>query len=137
MSPRNTDITDEECVAVHEVLARVGDKWSVQIVAFLSDQPRRFTELRRGIDGISQRMLTLSLRGLQRDGLVARNVVGTVPPSTYYSLTNLGHTLLEPVLALSDWARKHRQSIQAARGRFDSGQMQPRTASRVHSHTHR
>jgi DNA-binding HxlR family transcriptional regulator len=136
MSPRNTDITDEECVAVREVLARVGDKWSVQIVAALADEPRRFTELRRAIEGISQRMLTLSLRGLQRDGLVARMVFGTVPPSTCYSLTALGRSVLEPVLALSDWARSHRHMIQAAREKFDGATL-PRNGSRMRSTAHR
>jgi DNA-binding HxlR family transcriptional regulator len=137
MSPRNTEVTDEECVAVREVLARVGDKWSVQTIALLGKEPHRFMELQRAIEGISQRMLTLTLRGLQRDGLVARTVWATVPPSTQYALTPLGRTLLEPVLALSDWARRHRQNIQAARERFDATSALPRNGSRMSSSAHR
>jgi DNA-binding HxlR family transcriptional regulator len=104
---------------VKEVLNRVGDKWSVQIVSMLGDEPRRFSALRRGIEGISQRMLTLTLRGLERDGLVTRTVFPTVPPSVEYALSPLGRTLLEPVQALGEWAQKNREQIHAARTRFD------------------
>lgn len=120
MSPRDKDVPADECVAVKEVLGRIGDKWSVQIVAILGDGPRRFSELRRGIDGISQRMLTLTLRGLERDGLVTRTVHPTMPPSVEYALTPLGRTLLDPVQALAAWARRHREQIQAARFRYDA-----------------
>jgi DNA-binding HxlR family transcriptional regulator len=120
MSPRNTHLPEAECLAIREVLSRVGDKWSVQIVGLLGEGPRRFSELRRSIDGISQRMLTLTLRALERDGLVTRTVFPTVPPSVEYGLTPLGRTLLEPVLALSDWARKNRDQIRSARERFDT-----------------
>src|SRR5579871_3511099 len=107
------------CVAVREVLNRVGDKWSVLVVRVLRDGPRRFTELKRTIDGISQRMLTLTLRGLERDGLVTRKLFPTIPPRVEYALTPMGRTLLEPVLALAVWAEKHRGAIQDARERFD------------------
>ena len=102
-----------------EILALVGDKWSAYIIATLSDGALRFSELRRRIEGISQRMLTLTLRGLERDGLVTRTVHPTVPPSVEYALTRLGRTLIEPVMALVSWAEKNRARIQEARDAFD------------------
>src|SRR5262245_36831120 len=96
-SPGHTKHPEAECLAVREVLNRVGDKWSVLLVERLGNGPRRFGDLRRGVEGISQRMLTLTLRALERDGLVKRTVFPTVPPSVEYSLTSLGRTLLEPV----------------------------------------
>lgn len=119
MTPRNSHVT-EECLAVREVLARVGDKWSVQIVSALRDGPRRFNQLRREIEGISQRMLTLTLRALERDGLVERTVFPTVPPRVDYALTPLGRSLLEPVVALEAWAKANRESINRARQKFDA-----------------
>jgi DNA-binding HxlR family transcriptional regulator len=110
----------EDCRAVSEVLARVGDKWTVLVVTVLGDGPRRFNELRRALGSISQRMLTLTLRGLERDGLVTRTVFATVPPRVDYELTKLGHSLLEPVSALGSWARKNQAAIQDARLRFDA-----------------
>src|SRR6478609_10755841 len=98
----------EDCRAVSEVLARVGDKWTVLVVATLGDGPKRFNELRRALGSISQRMLTLTLRGLERDGLVTRTVFPTNPPRVDYELTDLGRSLLEPVSALGAWAREHR-----------------------------
>ena len=109
----------EGCIAVREVLKLVGDKWSVLVVAILGKGPLRFSELKRTIEGISQRMLTLTLRGLERDGLLTRTVTPTIPPRVDYELTNLGRTLLEPVRALATWAERHRPTIQAARDRFD------------------
>jgi DNA-binding HxlR family transcriptional regulator len=125
MSPGNIQHPGDECLAVREVLDRVGDKWSVMVVAQLGAGPQRFSELRRSIEGISQRMLTLTLRGLERDGLVSRTVHPTVPPSVEYDLTPLGRTLLEPVHALSEWALENRAHIQAARERFDTAQHKP------------
>jgi len=123
MSPRNTKLhRAEACPAVREVLHRVGDKWSVQIVALLGDGSMRFSELRRAIEGISQRMLTLTLRGLERDGLVTRTVFPEIPPRVDYELTRLGKTLLDPISALADWAAEYRTSIQEAREKFDSRQ---------------
>jgi DNA-binding HxlR family transcriptional regulator len=107
------------CLAVREVLKLVGDKWSVLVVAILGKGPLRFSELKRTIEGVSQRMLTLTLRGLERDGLLTRTVTPTIPPRVDYELTKLGRTLLEPVSALASWAERHRTTIQAARDRFD------------------
>jgi DNA-binding HxlR family transcriptional regulator len=86
----------EDCRAVSEVLERVGDKWTVLVVVTLGEGPKRFNELRRAIASISQRMLTLTLRGLERDGLVTRTVIATIPPRVDYELTELGHSLLTP-----------------------------------------
>jgi DNA-binding HxlR family transcriptional regulator len=91
----------EDCRAVSEVLARVGDKWTVLVVSTLGAGPKRFNELRKALGSISQRMLTLTLRGLERDGLVTRTVYPTVPPRVDYELTKLGRSLLEPVSANS------------------------------------
>lgn len=119
MSPRHTFVPQSACVAVRDVLNRVGDKWSVLVIVLLGDGPRRFSELKRSIDGISQRMLTLTLRGLERDGLVTRTVFPTVPPRVDYALTDLGRTLLEPVTALGAWAQAHGEIIHRAREQYD------------------
>ncbi len=119
MTRGNPHVT-EDCRAVSAVLARVGDKWSVLIVSRLGQGPKRFNELRRQIGGISQRMLTLTLRGLERDGLITRTVFPTIPPRVDYELTPLGHSLLVPVSALGDWARKNQRKIAEAQARFDS-----------------
>lgn len=120
VSPRNSALQRAEaCPAVRDVLHRVGDKWSVQIVALLGDGAMRFSELRRSIEGISQRMLTLTLRNLERDGLVRRTVFPEVPPRVDYELTRLGKTLLAPIQGLAEWAAEHRSSIQEARAAFD------------------
>ena len=107
---------------VRGVLDRVGEKWSILVLITLSSRPHRFNDLARAIPDISKRMLTLSLRGLERDGLVSRSVIPSVPPRVEYALTELGHTLLEPVHALASWANKHRVEIQAARDRFDASE---------------
>ena len=120
MSPGNTEHPDDRCIAAREVLRRVGDKWSVLVVATLGKGSLRFSDLRRSIEAISQRMLTLTLRGLERDGLVKRTVFATVPPRVDYALTPLGHTLLKPVRALASWAEENRQEIQSAQDRFDA-----------------
>src|SRR5580698_10501448 len=117
--PSTLDVP-EDCRAVSEVLSRVGDKWTVLVVSTLGDGPKRFNELRRALGSISQRMLTLTLRALERDGLVTRTVFATVPPRVDYELTGLGRSLLEPVSGLGLWARTHRPDIQEARKRFDS-----------------
>src|SRR5258707_10961959 len=116
--PSNLHVA-EECRAVSEVLARVGDKWTVLVVSTLGDGPKRFNELRRALGSISQRMLTLTLRGLERDGLVTRTVFATVPPRVDYELTKLGRSLLEPVKGLALWALENRVPIEGARRRFD------------------
>jgi DNA-binding HxlR family transcriptional regulator len=118
MEARHTDVT-EDCAAVKHVLARIGDKWVVLVVRLLGKGPRRFNELRREIGAISQRMLTLTLRGLERDGLVTRTVYPTIPPKVEYALTPLGRSLMTPIQALGDWAFAHREELEAARSRFD------------------
>jgi DNA-binding HxlR family transcriptional regulator len=110
------------CATIRETLSRVGDKWSVLIVSILSDAPLRFNELRRRVEGISQRMLTRTLRELERDGLVTRTVTPTTPPSVEYALTHLGHTLLEPVNALVVWTQVNYPEISKAQQRFDKQQ---------------
>jgi DNA-binding HxlR family transcriptional regulator len=109
----------EDCRGVSAVLARVGDKWSVLIIMLLGDGPKRFNEIKRMVGGISQRMLTLTLRGLERDGLVTRTVFPTIPPRVDYELTDLGRSLWKPVEALGSWAREHLTEIDAAKHRFD------------------
>jgi DNA-binding HxlR family transcriptional regulator len=108
-----------DCRAVASVLARVGDKWSVLVIMMLGDRPRRFNELKRMIGGISQRMLTLTLRGLERDGLVKRTVFPTIPPRVDYELTDLGRGLSHPVMKLGEWAKQHLVEIDTARTAFD------------------
>ncbi len=102
-----------------EVLDRVGDKWSLYVIHLLGGGTRRFRDLRRMIDGISQRMLTVTLRGLERDGLVTRTVHPTVPPRVDYALTPMGRTLLDTVCALIRWADEHLPDIDAARAAYD------------------
>lgn len=111
----------EDCGMVREILDLVGDKWSLYIIASLKDGPVRFNELRRRIDGISQRMLTITLRGLERDGLVKRTLFPTIPPRVDYELTHVGRSLLEPVMALTLWANANRLNIQRARALYDEG----------------
>jgi len=121
LTPGNLHVP-EDCRAVSEVLARVGDKWTVLVVTVLGDGPKRFNELRRALGSISQRMLTLTLRSLERDGLVTRTVHPSIPPRVDYELTKLGHSLLHPVSGLATWARRNRPTIAAARRRFDAAQ---------------
>lgn len=110
---------DTDC-PTREVLDRVGDKWSVLIVVLLGERTHRFSELNRRIEGISQRMLTLTLRALVRDGLVTRIPYATVPPRVDYELTDLGRSLLGPLCALHTWAEAHGDDIVAARRRHDA-----------------
>ncbi len=110
---------DHACHA-RDVLDRVGDKWSVYVIALLGDGTRRFTDLRRSIDGISQRMLTVTLRGLERDGIVTRKVYPVVPPRVDYALTPMGQTLLATIRQLIEWADRHTEDIDTARARYDA-----------------
>lgn len=120
---------DTDCGATREILNRVGDKWSVLVVVLLGEGTMRFNEIKRTIDGISQRMLTSTLRGLERDGLVKRTVHPTNPPQVEYALTKLGQTLLEPVRHLAVWAQGHRGEVMKARAAFDHAASRSRPAS--------
>ena len=102
-----------------EVLARIGDKWSLLVIGILNQRTLRFTELLNGVPGISQRMLTLTLRQLERDGLVIREVHAQVPPRVDYRMSALGRTLTEPVKALAMWASEHESEVRASRDAFD------------------
>jgi len=105
---------------IREVLDRIGDKWSVLVVVLLGTGTHRFNELNRAIEGISQRMLTVTLRGLERDGMVSRTVHASVPPRVEYALTDLGRSLLGPLSAVADWAIEHRDDIRGARVHYDA-----------------
>jgi len=129
LTPKNTKVPalpqtppsrdHADCRNVASILARVGDKWSVFVIMMLFDGPKRFNEIKRLINGISQRMLTLTLRGLERDGLVTRTVFPTIPPRVDYELTDLGRGLSEPVKSLGQWAMTHQIEIESARSKFD------------------
>ncbi len=123
----HTDVTlavrgAPQCSAVNDILARVGDKWSVRVVMSLAGGALRFNQLRRAIPGISQRMLTRTLRGLERDGLVSRTVTASAPPRVDYALTALGKSLCHPVALLGNWAIAHMDEVAAARAAFETEQ---------------
>ncbi|MEU1280741.1 helix-turn-helix domain-containing protein [Streptomyces sp. NPDC005805] len=132
MSVRHTDVTtaaaelepcgqpDHPDCGIRDVLDRVGDKWSVLVVVELAGGPRRFREIQRAVDGISQRMLTLTVRRLERDGLVTRTVYPTVPAQVDYRLTATGASLTHLVKALADWSLTHRDAIADARRAYDA-----------------
>ncbi|GAA4261368.1 winged helix-turn-helix transcriptional regulator [Dactylosporangium darangshiense] len=131
MSPTHTEVTvapadldpcgheDHPDCGIRDVLDRIGDKWSVLVIVELASEPRRFRELQRAIDGISQRMLTLTVRRLERDGLVLRTVYPTVPPKVDYRLTATGASLTHLVKTLADWSVTHRPVIAEARHQYD------------------
>lgn len=110
----------EDCHVVLEVLDRVGDKWTVMVVGVLAAGPTRFNAVQRSIPGLSHRMLTITLRGLERDGLVERRAYPTSPPKVEYELTEFGHSLIEPLRVLAGWAMGNRTKILTARARFDA-----------------
>jgi len=112
--------THAECKAMAQVLDRVGDKWTVMVVGVLSGGPQRFNTILRTIGGVSHRMLTLTLRGLERDGLVTRTIYPTIPPKVEYELTELGSSLIAPLRVLASWGVKNRPAIEEARARFDA-----------------
>ena len=114
------DPTNPVCRTISTLLARIGDKWTVLVVSTLGEGPRRFNELRREIPSVSQRMLTLTLRNLERDGLVSRAVTPTIPPRVDYALTDLGQSLLKPILGLTDWALANIEKIHEAHAQFDA-----------------
>lgn len=120
MSMTATIETQPDCGPVSEILARIGDKWTVQVVVSLRDNPRRFNDIKRYVRGISQQMLTRTLRGLERDGFIKRTVIPASPPQVEYSLTPLGISLSEPLGSLAAWARVHIARIHDERLQFDS-----------------
>ncbi|MFI5409925.1 winged helix-turn-helix transcriptional regulator [Kaistia sp. UC242_56] len=109
----------EQC-PVRDVLDRLGDAWSYLVVLQLTTGPHRFNALKRAVDGISQRMLTVTLRSLERDGLVSRQVFPTTPPQVEYALTEMGHSLAEPMRALTAWAASHHDHVRASRAVYDA-----------------
>lgn len=122
MSETNDEIPLVEhkgCMGVSDVLSRIGDKWTVLVVISLMERPRRFNDLKRRIGGVSQQMLTRTLKALERDGLVSRSVRPTVPPQVEYALTPLGDTLSEPVRLLGDWGFRNLATIHEHRERYD------------------
>jgi len=121
MAKRAANPYDAACPS-RQVLDRVGDKWSVLILGLLAGGPRRFTELSREIEGVSQKMLTQTLRGLERDGLITRTVFASVPPRVDYALTDLGGTLTAPLATLETWARDHIGDVVKARAKYDARQ---------------
>ena len=108
-----------DCHKVSRILARIGEKWSMLVVMLLRDGPRRFNDIKRNTGGISQQMLTRTLRGLERDGMVTRTIFPTSPPQVEYDLTGLGRSMAEPVLTFGRWVQEHLGEIDAARSRFD------------------
>jgi DNA-binding HxlR family transcriptional regulator len=124
MSQGNTGVTSQVVLAqacpVREVLDRVAGKWSVLIIVATAHGPIRFTELERSVEGISRRMLTLTLRNLERDGLVTRTVHPTVPPKVEYELTAVARELHATLLSLTDWAERHRVTIAESRAAYDA-----------------
>src|ERR1700737_4508334 len=119
MTVQLPDHATEDCRALSSILARVGEKWTVLIVVLLGDGPKRFNEIKRMVGGISQRMLTFTLRELERDGLVTRTAFPTSPQRVDYELTKLGSTLWEAVEPLSSWARAHAREILTSREQLD------------------
>lgn len=113
------DESDPACIAIRDVLDRVGDKWSSLVIAELGPGTRRFNELRREVDGISQRMLTVTLRHLERDGLITRRIYAEIPPRVEYTLTELGESLLEVLTGLVQWSMDHAWDLHQARAAFD------------------
>lgn len=110
---------EEDCRGLAEVIARIGDKWTVMVCGHLSEGTHRFNALKQRIPGISHRMLTVTLRGLERDGLVTRTAYATVPPKVEYRLTPLGQSLTGPLATLAGWARENRLALESARTEFD------------------
>jgi DNA-binding HxlR family transcriptional regulator len=125
MAPPEYDVYDPHC-PTRQALDRIADKWTALIVGLLAQRPHRFGELRRGIRGISHKVLSHTLQGLERDGLVRRTPLATVPPTVEYSITPLGRTLDEPLAGIRSWAERHIEAVQAAR---DIYVRQPPTAS--------
>ena len=114
------DPTNPVCRTISTLLSRIGDKWTVLVVQTLGEGPKRFNELRREIPSVSPRMLTLTLRNLERDGLVTRTVTPSIPPRVDYELTELGQSLQKPICGLATWATENVEAIHEAQARFDA-----------------
>ena len=120
-TPRRLEHADREtCDTISDMLARIGDKWTLLVVSTLGDGSLRFNELRRRIGDISQKMLSSTVKALERDGMVSRTVLSSVPPQVEYELTDLGRELLVPVLALAEWTQQHTPRILVARAAYDA-----------------
>ncbi|ULR43112.1 winged helix-turn-helix transcriptional regulator [Rhizobium sp. K102] len=117
--PPNQPGTHPGCRKVNEILGRMGDKWTIMAITMLAERPRRFNELKRLIGGISQQMLTRTLKALERDGMVTRTVFPTIPPQVEYGLTDLGHSLAPPLLQLAMWVVDHLGEIETHRASHD------------------
>ncbi len=122
------DPSNPVCRTISTLLSRIGDKWTVLVVQTLAGGSKRFNELRREIPSVSQRMLTLTLRNLERDGLVSRAVTASIPPRVDYALTELGASLQKPICGLADWALDHVEDIHAAQSRYDEAQSEREAA---------
>lgn len=118
-APPNTPGTNPDCRKVNAILGRIGDKWTILTIGMLADQPRRFNELKRMIGGISQQMLTRTLKALEADGMVTRKVYPTIPPQVEYGLTDLGTSLAAPIMQLATWVLDHLGEIEAHRALHD------------------
>ncbi len=116
--PGNFEECQRAILPVHEVLAQISGKWTILVVRGLSSGPRRFSELKRHIEGVSQKMLTATLRDLEKDGFVSRKVTPTIPPRVDYELTEMGRELQEPLRVIGNWAHSNRHRVEAARERF-------------------
>jgi len=127
--PTNHAECVQHMVPISEVLAQIGGKWTIYIISLLTHGPMRFSELKRHIEGVSQKMLTSTLRDLERDGLVTRTVTPSIPPRVDYELTEMGRELREPLSTLSRWAVGNRDRVQAARERYSEAQGQRQAAA--------
>jgi DNA-binding HxlR family transcriptional regulator len=119
------DLPKDVCASVGDVLARIGDKWSMLVIVMLADGSKRFSELMRGIETVSQKMLTSTLRGLERDGYVTRKVTPSIPPRVDYALTELGRDVLTPINTLATWALARREQVEASRAAYDQRNEDP------------
>jgi DNA-binding HxlR family transcriptional regulator len=133
-SPYVTPISHAQCksemIPVSDVLQQIGSKWTVFVIGHLSEGPRRFSELKRGIEGVSQKVLTATLRDLEKDGLVTRKVTPSIPPRVDYELTEMGRELREPLYAIGQWAHANRARVDAARQQYETARQQPGSAVR-------
>ncbi|HEX5401265.1 MAG TPA: helix-turn-helix domain-containing protein [Pseudonocardiaceae bacterium] len=129
----DAQVVDAEACPLREVLDRVSGKWSIQIIVAVAKGPVRFTVLQRSIDGISRRMLTLTLRNLERDGLLVRTVYPTIPPKVEYTLTDIARELHTSLVSLTDWAERHRTTVAAARVAYDRAAEQEPSPDRTNA----